>query len=349
MTNLATRRERGIWRHPALKTAVLLLTGLFIAWALYGQWTDMRASARALRVEWRWIAAASATVLAVYALLIQSWRLLLRGWGGELAYPAAVRIWTIANLGRWIPGKVWSVGALSVLATREGVSGAAAAGAAVLGTLLNIGAGFGVAVIMGAEGLDTVYPGFRTGALVATAVFLAGVLALPKLLPPVLAWFAARRGVPLTGTQLSAGTLWAAAAMNAASWLGYGLAFALFSRGVTPRISSDPALFIAVFTASYLVGYLVLFSPGGLGFREAALTVLLVGVGAAGQGDAVILGVTSRVWLTVLEVLPGLVSLLVLPASQRAALQQNEAARDLHESTGHALSDHRSRSLDGSP
>lgn len=349
MTNAATQRERSRWHHPALKTAVLLLTGVFIAWALHGQWTDMRASARALRVEWRWITAASVTVLAVYAMLIQSWRLLLRGWGGELAYPAAVRIWTIANLGRWIPGKVWSVGALSVLAAREGVSGAAAAGAAVLGTLLNIGAGFGVAVIMGAQGLEAVYPGFRTGAVVATVVFMVGVLALPRMLPPVLQWFADKRGVPLTGKQLSARTLWAAAAMNAASWLGYGLAFALFSRGVTPRIDSDPALFIAVFTASYLVGFLVLFSPGGLGFREAALTVLLVGVGAAGQGDAVILGVTSRVWLTVLEVLPGLVSLLVLPASQRAVLHRGTAARTMNTSSENVLADPPSRSPDGSP
>ncbi|MEY4957927.1 MAG: hypothetical protein RL409_2184, partial [Gemmatimonadota bacterium] len=136
MTSPATWRARGLWHHPALKLGLLLLTGIFIAWAFHGQWTDMRASARAVHVEWRWIAAASATVLAVYGLLIQSWRMLLRGWGGELAYPVAVRIWTIANLGRWIPGKVWSVGALSVLAAREGVPGTAAAGAAVLGTLL---------------------------------------------------------------------------------------------------------------------------------------------------------------------------------------------------------------------
>ncbi len=322
MTNGATWRERGMLHHPALKVLLLLLTGVFIAWALHSQWNEMRASARELHVEWRWIIAASVVVLAVHAMLIQSWRVLLRGWGGELAYLPAVRIWTIANLGKWIPGKVWSVGALSVMAAREGVSKAAAAGAAVLGTLLNIGAGFGVAVITGAEGLDEVYPGFRTGAVIATAVFVAGVLALPRILPPVLWWFAAKRGVPMADKQLTPATLWGAAAMNAASWLGYGFAFALFSRGVTPQISGDPVLFIAVFTASYLVGYLVLFSPGGLGFREAALTVFLVGVGAAGQGDAVILGVTSRVWLTVLEVLPGLVSLLFLHASERAALRR---------------------------
>ncbi len=324
MTTTPSARERGLLRHPVVKPLLLLLTGAFIAWALHGQWNDLRASARDLQVEWRWIVLASALVLTVYAMLIQSWRMLLRSWGGELGYLTAARIWTIANLGRWIPGKIWSVGALSVMAAREGVSGTAAAGAAILGTLLNIGAGFGIAVVMGAEALDSVYPGFRSGAAVASALFVAGVLLLPRLLPPVLGWLARRRGAPVVSKQLSATTLWAAAVMNAAAWIGYGLAFALFSRGVTPRISSDPAMFVAVFTASYLIGYLVLFSPGGLGFREAALTVFLVGVGAAGQGDAVVLGVTSRIWLTVLEIVPGLVSLLVLPASQRAALRHSE-------------------------
>ncbi len=323
MSAPAPRLTRRLWRPPLLKSVLLLITGVFVGWALWTQWTEMRASAHDLRIEWPWIAAASGLVLAVYAMLIQSWRLLLLGWGDELGYLTAVRIWTIANLGRWIPGKFWSVGALSLLAAREGVSGAAAAGAALLGTLLNIGAGFGVAVIMGAEGLEAVYPGFRTGAVIAFGLFMVGVLALPRVLPPLLAWLARKRGTPLTSKHLSVGTLWLATSMNAAAWIGYGVAFALFARGVTPRISGDPALFIAVFTASYLIGYLVLFSPGGLGFREAALTILLVGVGA-GQGDAVILGVTSRVWLTVLEVVPGLVSLLALPASQRAALRHSE-------------------------
>lgn len=314
---------RGIWAHPVVRPTVLALTAISIAWALRSQWGAMRAAAINVEVQWGWIVGASGLVLAVYAMLIQSWRLLLRGWGSELRYGSAVRIWTIANLGRWIPGKVWSIGALSVLAAREGVSGAAAAGAAVLGTLLNIGAGFGIAVVVGAQGLDLVYPWFRTGAISAAALFLVGVLALPILLPPVLAWFGRTRGVPPSPQQLPAVTLWIAAAMNAASWIGYGLAFFLFARGVTPQIRGNPALFIAVFTASYLIGYLVLFSPGGLGFREAALSVILVSVGAAGQGDAVVLGVTSRVWLTVLEILPGLVSLMLAPAEQRAALRRS--------------------------
>ena len=321
MTPPGSRNPRGVGLRSAIKWVLLLLTGAFIAWALHGQWADMRASARDIRVAWRWIMAASVIVLAVYAMLIQSWRLLLRDWGGELAFLPAVRIWTIANLGRWLPGKVWSVGALSVLAAREGVSGTAAAGAAVLGTLLNIGAGFAVAVISGADRLDSVYEGFRIAALTATAVFVAGALALPVILPPVLRWFALKRGMPVASRQLTSTTLWGATAINVVSWLGYGLAFALFARGVTPQITGEPTLFIAAYAASYLIGFLAIFSPGGLGVREAALSVILVGLGAAGQGDAVILGVTSRLWLTVLEVLPGLVCLLILPASQRAVFR----------------------------
>ena len=57
--------------------------------------------------------------------------------------------------------------------------------------------------------------------------------------------------------------------------------------------------------------------------REYALVALLVAFGVAGRGDAVVLSAASRVWLTLLEVLPGVVSLFWLSPSQRAALRQS--------------------------
>lgn len=312
-----------VLRHPVVRVILLALTFGCIAWALTRQWAEVRQAAAAFTIDWPWVLAASVVVLATYAMLIQSWRLLLAGWGGVLAYPAAVRIWTIANLGRYIPGKVWSVGALGVLAAREGVSGVAAAGAAILGTVLNLGAGIALAVILGADALERLYPGLRLIAIAASVAFAIGVIALPALLPPLLDRFARWRGFALARQQLAARTLWIATALNAISWIGYGVAFALFARGVTPQVSSNPTTFIAVFSASYLIGYLVLFAPGGLGFREVALSGLLVGMGAAGQGDAAILGAASRVWLTILEILPGMVSLLWLSPAQRAALRRS--------------------------
>ncbi len=322
-----SHQGRSGWRrlqHPAVRAILLLISFAYIGWALSDQWKALRASAIDLSVDWRWIALATGVVLGTYAMLIQSWRLLLAGWGGHLPYGSAVRIWTLANLGRWIPGKVWSVGALSVLAAEQGVSGAAAAGAAILGTALNIGAGFAVVVLSGSQGLNSLGSGTGNIARILAVLFGVGVIALPWLLPPMLDRLARWRGRPPVANHVSAQTLWLATAINLASWVGYGMAFAAFARGITPAVSSNPAVFIAVFSASYLIGYLVLFSPGGLGFREVALVALLVAFGAAGQGDAVILSVTSRVWLTILEVLPGVLSLLVLSPAQRAGLRRSD-------------------------
>jgi uncharacterized membrane protein YbhN (UPF0104 family) len=312
-----------ILRHPVVRALLLLLTMSFIVVALSKQWDDVAASWQSLEIAWAWVALATAVVLATYAMLIHSWRILLSGWGGHLPYMAATRIWTIANLGRWLPGKVWSIGALGYMASKEGVSGVAAAGSSILGTVLNLGAGLAIAVILGADGLEFVAPGFRVVSILAAVGFIVGVAALPRLLPRVLEAFARRRGLPLTNQHLSAGQLWLAAGINLLSWVAYGVAFWMFSRAVTPRISGDPLVFIAVFSASYLAGFFALISPGGLGVRELALGGLLVGLGMAGQGDAAVLSATSRIWLTVLEVLPGLLALLTLSKGQRAALRRN--------------------------
>lgn len=309
-------------QHPVVRIALLAIAGSWIVREFAGQWEEVRQSARSIDVQWPWVLLASAIVVGVYAMLIQSWRMLLAGWGGHLAYRDAVRIWTIANLGRWIPGKLWSVGALSMLASETGVSGVAAAGAALLGTLLNLGAGFGIMALTGAGGLDVIHPLLRTTAATVGVMFIVGVLLLPRFLPPLLTRFATWRGLPAPPAQLPARTLWLAVTINAASWVGYGIAFACFSRAVSPAVSGNPALFIAVFSASYLVGYLFLISPGGLGVREVVLVGLLTAIGAADSGDAAILSVTSRVWLTVLEVLPGLISLMVAPA-RRARLPES--------------------------
>ncbi len=301
-----------------MQTLLLLALFVFIARAVGEQQDALRKAAASLTVNWAFVAAASTIVLATYAVLIQSWRILMTGWGSSLSYGAAVRTWTIANLGRYIPGKVWSVGALVVLAQREGVNPVAATGAAMLGTLINIGAGFGVVALSGSVVLDALGPGYRTAAWIGSAAFVIGVVALPWLLPAVLRLLAARRpSLRMPERDLPHGAIWLAVAINVASWVGYGSAFMLLSHAVLPEVSGAVAAFIAIWTASYLAGYLFLVAPGGIGARETALVAALLTLGIAGSADAAILAAASRLWLIVLEVLPGLVSLALAPGARR--------------------------------
>lgn len=299
---------------------VLIIVALGWAFhALGAQWSHVRDAMRNVDIQWWWIILSSAIVLATYAMLIQSWRILLSGWGCRLPFVAAVRIWTIANLGRYIPGKVWSIGALGVMAKQEGVSGMAAAGAAILGTLLNIGAGFGIMALSGSRSLGAIEPWLQRVALVVSVAFVTGTLLLPHVLPVVLNRVARWKGLPEITQQLPARTLWISTAMNGLSWVFYGLAFTVLAKGVTPQIVASPALMILIWTASYLSGYLMFLIPGGIGVREVAMIGAIVALGLGSTADATLLTLASRVWLTMLELTPGLLALLFHRTSTSAA------------------------------
>jgi hypothetical protein len=103
---------------------------------------------------------------------------------------------------------------------------------------------------------------------------------------------------------------------NVTAWLGYGVALWLLARGLLPRAGLGLLPAIAVFTASYLAGFLALFAPGGIGVREGVFILMLQG--PLGIGAASALAVASRLLLTVTE-LGAAVPFLVFPRGRPRA------------------------------
>jgi hypothetical protein len=100
-----------------------------------------------------------------------------------------------------------------------------------------------------------------------------------------------------------------AAIGNVAAWIIYGVAFQMLARGVLGAAPGPTSSYVAVYTTSYIFGYLVLFAPAGVGFRESAMILMMPAAGLANPGDAAIMAVASRLWLTLLETVPGLLFL----------------------------------------
>jgi hypothetical protein len=100
---------------------------------------------------------------------------------------------------------------------------------------------------------------------------------------------------------------------SALAWFLYGVAFRLFSFGVVGRASGGWLEWGAAYTLSYLVGYLTLIVPGGIGVREVTLTQILSTIGLTTPAEAVVIALTSRLWLTLLELAPGILALLLGP------------------------------------
>lgn len=317
-------RALSLWKaNPPVRLAVKLAVAVIvfgsIAYALGGQWQNVRRVARDTPIEWRWVAAASAITLTTFAALVQSWRLLLAGWDRAPGFWRSTAIWTTSNLARFVPGTLWSVGALGVLAQRERISPGAAAGAAILGTLLNLGAGMGIMVVGGSAAFQGRSAGFRAVAIALAAVFVAGVVILPALLPPLARWLALRLGRAPIDRRLSSRIIWTSTAINVASWIGYGAALWVFARGVAPQVHASLWQFVVAYAAAYLAGYVFLFLPGGIGMRELALANILTAMGASTFAEATFLAFAHRIWITTLDVLPGVVALAAGGRRERTA------------------------------
>jgi hypothetical protein len=289
----------------ALQAAIGLVVLAYAVRALRKQWSTSSVDLGQLHPNWIWIALSGVLFLTTYAVLIEMWREVLRGWGARLQFWVAARIWTISNLGRYVPGKVVQIGAMGVMAERAGVSPVAATGSAILNVVVNLIAGFIVVAVFGWPLLQLKEIGGVHTAVLFVLVCLGALVLLPVALPPAF-----RALSRVTGRDLNIGPLPRVAILisligNVVAWLLYGAAFALFARGVSGASQGPLTAYVAVYALSYLVGYLVLIAPAGAGFREAAMIALLPAAHLADPTQAAVLAVTSRLWLTALEIAPG--------------------------------------------
>jgi hypothetical protein len=278
------------------------LVGLAIlglaARSLARNWDELQAQPLDWRIEPVWLVLAALTVWAMYALLVAGWRVMLGAWGQRLDGWTAARIWTVSSLGKYLPGKIWATAGMALMAREAGVAPWAATGSAVVMQLLAIGTGAAVVGLTGARALESASPGSggALALLMAAAIVSVGLL----LWPPFLRWLlrlaapeAAERAVP------AAGPVGFGVAANLVAWTGYGLALWLLARGLLPGAGLGLVPAIAVFTASYLAGFLALVAPGGLGVREGLFILMLQG--PLGIGPATALALASRVLLTITE------------------------------------------------
>ena len=280
----------------------------FAGYALSRQWDHVRDHVLALRFHWGDITIASAIVLAIYALLIETWRRVLAAWDTRLRWSTATRIWFASSLGKYIPGNVWSIAALGVMARERGASSLAAAGSSILVNILNLASGVAVVLLCGSR----LIPHLWVFAL-ATVAVLAAAVAAPHVLPPLVAWLCRVTGRNIRIPRIPPSTVWISLFGTATAWLGYGVAFRFFALGILGTGGGDHSFlpYIAVYTGAYILGFVTPVAPAGLGVREAGIVGGLTLFGLMGRADALIVALTSRLWLTVLEVAPGLVALIV--------------------------------------
>ena len=306
-----------------LQVGLLALVGFGIYRALAGElaritWDDVRGLGPPSVPR---LLLSTGLLLAVYLMHALLWRRITRDIdGGSAPLRASLHVYFVSSLGRYIPGRLWQLAGLAVLAGRAGLAPSRAMAASIFGQIAFLTTGLlflALTLPNLADDLGARYRGALVNPLLLAAALLAAVALGLWFLAATSAGrglrdVAARRFGPRMGERVATtlriadevepgrALLWASG--YALSWLLLGTAFVLFVSAFARVPGGSIITTAGAVAASYLAGYLFILAPAGLGARELVMGLLL------GQflspTAALVTAVLSRVWFTVAELLP---------------------------------------------
>lgn len=264
-----------------------------IAWAVVSQWAKVSDSVA--QVGWGRVAVATALALVALAFNTLSWRAVMKSVGLNATLREALGVFLVSQAGKYVPGAVWPVVAQAEFSREHGVTRARA----TVGSLVAMAVGVVMGGVVGAVALAVFSPGsvLKYWWVLVIALALA-VMLIPAVLTRLLTLalkLLRREGEPprISPRALAETAGWSALTWSALGAQAWVLIAALGGSDATYGLATG------AFALSWLVGFVVVFAPAGLGPREVALVWLLSAV--VTQPQALALALLSRFAMTLAD------------------------------------------------
>jgi glycosyltransferase 2 family protein len=286
-------------RRPRLLRTLEVIVGVAVVglcvWSVRGEWSKAWPELRRARLGY--VALALGTVAAYYLVFILGWIRILAAWGMNVSYIAALQSEMVSMLAKYVPGGVWTPAARVAALSR--LTGETAIGTILASILVEamLSAISGVAVFV--VSLAWVH---EVDVPLAPLVFFALLCFLvvhPRIFGPLMRKLTRPFGLaPIEPLPFS--LMGRLLVFYCGTWLIGGLAlyFLIRSVGGTPDLATIPFLG-GTAAIGAIVAVVAVFTPSGLGVREASMYALLIAI----TSNSAALGATilNRLVITLVE------------------------------------------------
>jgi uncharacterized membrane protein YbhN (UPF0104 family) len=223
--------------------------------------------------------AALALSMLVYILQMLAWAIIMRYLGVSLSLRQTLQGFMLSFLPRYIPGSVWGYWSRSQWLEQScGIDYATS----TLGSVLEAAALIMTSLSLAGVYLYTRLTGFRRFVLAGACAGLLWLIwrVIPRIAARLINRLATRLGRESTKSRdfrkEGPSHVWLVAiALYIALWVTYGGSILLIGNGVVPTPSRDLLGIIFSSSLSWLLGFVVVFVPTGIGVRELSLSTLL--------------------------------------------------------------------------
>jgi uncharacterized membrane protein YbhN (UPF0104 family) len=289
------RIRRNRWVQGGLFAIILV----FCSYALTLDWPQVH---RALEsMHWYSIAGALGTAMAGQGCMMLAWRRLLADLGSKLSIPVAARVTFIAQLGKYVPGAVWSFAAYVELGHDYDVPRRRGGASVMVALAVAVATG----LLIAAVSLPLASPAAaRKYVLFLSVVPVIGVCLAPPILRRLLNF--ALKIIRLE--PLEQGVSWqglgVATGWSVAGWLVAGLQVWLLLSNMTTRGGGHLLpISVGAYALACTAALMLVVFPGGIGAREVIMVAALTPV--LPQGAALAVAIVVRAVTTAADLALG--------------------------------------------
>jgi uncharacterized membrane protein YbhN (UPF0104 family) len=280
-----------------VRVAIALLTLSAVVYAVVRNWADV--SVHLGKISWGTFALSTVAAAVGTWLTMLGWKTILRDLGSDLRTAPASGVYYVGQLGKYLPGSLWSVLVQADMASRLGVPRRRTAVTGLLALGFALLTGLLVGLPSAGFVLRTHSGGFPWWTLVAIPV--VAIVLHPALLNRLIGLLLrVLRRDPLEH-DLSARAIVTAFVTFAAVWLTFGVHTLLLAQAVAAPSADLTTASLTGYALSVSLGMLLVVLPAGLGAREGLLTLILSAVMPTPAAAAV--AIMSRFIVTVVDVL----------------------------------------------
>jgi len=245
-------------------------------------------------------------VLQIMALfwLVKIWGGVLRHTGSSVSYFKLFKVWFFANLGRYLPGKVWQFLGMIYMLEKRGVPKRNSFSTAILAQSFSVISGLFIAVIFLGASLYSQFFSKNPALVMAGVIFGLAILVLvcyPKALENILNLGLGILKKEKISLDIASKDVIIYVLCYSVSWLLFGLAFLIFVKSMAQASFDMYPSLTGAFAFSVNIGFLALFVPGGIGVREGILVLLLSSLFPL--PIATLISLLARLWVTLAELL----------------------------------------------
>ncbi len=304
-------RKKLSWLRYTVGTVVVVVSFYFLLSRLWRDWHQIPFFQ--LRFTPHWLVLSYLVLLLFHLPLgAYGWKLILWGLGERISFSRALGIITVTQLGKYVPGKIWfTVGRMS-FAQQDGVAEAKSLVSVIIETgLLLLSAIFLFAVAVFLLPRAIVPKGLYYLFLLAPfTLFVIYPPVLNRILKPTLRFFKQ----PEFTLNLSYSRLLGIFSLYITDWLVQSIGCFLLINSFYPLGIARLPMLVGGYSISWILGFIVLIAPAGLGIREGIYTYILKLV--MPESVAIISALLTRIWMSSAELVMALFCLPLLRRSK---------------------------------